>query len=431
MKEEFLHYIWQLQLFQPSDLISSQGEKITIVHPGLLNKDAGPDFFNAKLYIGDTLWVGNVEIHTHASEWKKHQHHKDSAYNNVILHVAYWHDAPVYNHLGNEIPSIELQTRVRRETTITYENFLQSSQIKPCASQWNSIPKAISISWYERLLIQRLERKATEIEKQLEHNQHHWEQTFYENIAQQFGFKVNAQPFLQVAQSLPLSILAKHKTNLLQIEALLFGQSGLFPTSTTDAYVQKLKKEYDYLQHKYQLESLASSSWKFSKMRPSGFPTVRIAQFAQLIHQSSHLFSACINASDVKEIQKIFQIQIQTEFWLHHYHFESTSFFQQKKLGTAAINSIIINCIIPFLFLYGKSVDNENYLEKGLKWLLEIKAEENAILQLWKKNGIKIADAGESQSLIELHTHYCVLKKCLHCAIGNEILKQTSHDSAN
>lgn len=431
MKEEFLHYIWQLQLFQSHDLQTIQGEKVTIIHPGTLNRNAGPDFFNAKLYIDNTLWVGNVEIHTHASEWKKHQHQHDAAYNNVILHVSYLHDAAIYNHLQLEIPSIELRTRIRHETQFTYEKFLEKSQTIPCASAWKTIPKELIIAWLERLLIQRLERKSKDYEKLLIQNKQHWEQTFYEAIAQQFGFKTNATPFVLLAQSIPLTILAKHKNNLFQLEALLFGQSGLIPENATDTYILQLQKEYQHLQQKYRLTPLDSSIWKFSKMRPIGFPTIRIAQFAQLIHQSNHLFSKCIEEENLNQLQKNFMIENNTEFWQNHYHFHKSAEKKSKKLGKDAVDSIIINCIIPFLLLYGKIMDQEKYLEKGLNWIKNIKPEKNYIIDNWKKIGIKIEDAGETQSLIELKSQFCVLKKCLHCAIGNEILKNTNHDSTS
>lgn len=431
MKEEFLHYIWQLQLFQPLDLQTSQGEKVTIVHPGTLNTNAGPDFINAKIYISDTLWVGNVEIHTHASEWRKHQHQHDAAYNNVILHVAYIHDSPIFNHLQLEIPSIELRSRIRFETQFTYEKFLEQSHTIPCASAWKSIPNELIHTWLERLLIQRIERKSDDLALQLERNQNHWEQTFYEAIAQQFGFKVNAQPFLQLAQSIPITLLAKHKNNLFQLEALLFGQSGLIPTATSEPYILQLQKEYAHLQQKYQLTPLPTSIWKFARMRPIGFPTVRIAQFAQLIHQSSQLFSHCIQEEKLASVQALLAVQIKTPFWLQHYHFHKPAKTKNKKLGKDAVNSIIINCIIPFLFLYGKHLEQEAYIEKALDWIKAIQPEKNSIINNWKKIGIEIADAGQTQSLIELNSQFCVLKKCLHCAIGNEILKKTNHDSTD
>lgn len=429
MKEDFLQYIWQLQLFDHSNLQTIHGEEVTILHPGIINRDAGPDFFNAKIYIDKTLWVGNVEIHTQASEWKKHAHQHDEAYNNVILHVSFIHDEPIINHLKIEIPSIELRSRIKLETLQAYENIQNTTQTIPCSHYWQEIPAHLLVSWLDRLLLERIERKATQISAHLQNNKNNWEQTFYELFSQNLGFKVNAEPFLLLAQSLPIQTLAKHQQSLHQIEALLFGQSGLIPTTNEDTYTIYLAKEYQYLKHKYQLKPIPPHIWKFAKMRPVNFPTIRIAQLAKIIHQSTQLFSACINAQNVNQIYELLDVELQHEYWKTHYKFGKDAKPSTKKLGKTAIQNIIINTIIPFMFLYGQLQEQEELMQKALAWLDEIPAENNRITREWEKLNLKIANASTSQSLIELKNEHCILKKCLSCTIGNEILKQTNHDS--
>lgn len=276
--------------------------------------------------------------------------------------------------------------------------------------------------WLDRLLVERLERKTAYVEELLEKNKNNWEETFYQIIARNFGFKTNAEPFEQLARSLPLITLAKHKNNLMQIEALLFGQAGLLEKDFEDEYPNKLKKEYLFLQKKHSLNPVQNESWKFLRMRPASFPTIRIAQFAQLIFSSVHLFSKILVAKNVEELEHLFDLKL-SNYWQTHYVFDKASVKRNKKLGKSAIHLLVINTIAPFLFLYGKRKDNEDYKEKAFQLLEEIKPEKNSIITKWKALGMEPESAYQTQALLQLKNEYCTKKRCLECAVGNAILK--------
>ncbi len=291
MKEEVLHYVWRTRRFDFQNLITTEGEAVEIIAPGTHNTHAGPDFFDARVRIGGTLWAGNVEMHLVASEWETHRHGEDRAYDNVVLHVVWEEDLPVLRSNGERIPCIELKKRIPAALIKTYRELLHNEHWIPCQHHFHRVPDITRQVWLDRLMVERLEAKTAFIAESLERTQQHWEETFYQILARNFGLKVNAEPFEALARSLPLNLLSKHKNNLLQLEALLFGQAGLLEGVFEDDYPQRLQKEYAFLQHKYSLQPIAGSSWKFLRMRPANFPSLRIAQFATLIHQSAHLFS--------------------------------------------------------------------------------------------------------------------------------------------
>lgn len=420
MNEAFLQYVWQNRLFYPVDLRSTSGEKIEIINVGKPNSDAGPDFFNAKIKIGNTIWAGNVEIHLRSSDWKRHKHAKE--YENVILHVVKIADEPVCRLSGEEIPQLVLQYSERAEKQ--YRDWLTSKQPVPCAGKLGEISDIFLQSQLNHLLFERLEQKTLMIENLLHQSQNHWEEAFYVTLCRNFGFGINAQPFEMLARSLPLVYLAKHKDNLFQMEALLFGQSGLLNSENPDEYEQKLKKEYHFLQSKFSLTPIDGSIWKMLRIRPGNFPHVRIAQLAGLIHRSSKLFSKIIENPDYKNLISLFNTEV-SGYWHTHFRFGQESPERRHKPGKSTIDSLLINTVVPFLFAHGRAKNNDEQQKKAISLLQEIPAEKNHTISLWTDLNIKAKNAFESQALLQLYKNYCNEKKCLHCAFGHQLLAET------
>ena len=422
MKEEFLHYLWQLQHFDRRQLKTTKGESIEILQTGIHNSDSGPDFHNARLRIGNTIWAGNVELHVHASEWIAHKHQSDNAYDNVILHVVYEEDQVIFRKSGERIPCLELKKRIPSKISGKYMRLLRNRSWIPCQNLFSTVPAIKQAIWLDRLLVERLEQQTQSIAISLEQNKGDWESTFYQYLARSFGLRINTTPFELLARSLPFKVLLKHKNKLIQIEALLFGQAGLLNDPFEDDYPNRLKKEYTFLQTKYKLKPILSHSWKYSRLRPANFPTIRIAQFAAMIYQTSYLFSKILAVKKVKEVENAFDIKL-SNYWLTHYRFDKLSTRRNKRLGKSHIHLLIINTIGPFLFLYGKKKGDERFQEQALQLLEELKPEQNHIIDAWKQLGLKPDSAYQTQALLQLKKAYCNPKRCLQCAIGNEILK--------
>jgi hypothetical protein len=425
MKEEFIHFLWQYRLFNSREIVTTNGEKLEIVHPGNANINSGPDFSAARIKLGDTMWAGNIEIHVNSSDWYRHKHQYDDAYSNIILHVVMHHDKEITDKMGREVPVFEVRKFFDSALLSKYEKIVSSKTWIPCAGFLDSADKLIVMNWLSRLLVERLENKSAEIRKFYEYFENNWEQTFYYFLARNFGFKINADPFALLAQKTPYLILARHKDDLTQLEALLFGQAGILNGEYKDAYPNILKKEYGFLRHKYKLEPMDKSLWKFGKLRPSNFPTIRIAQFAKLIHQSSGLFSKLIQSTTTDGIKGMFDIS-SSPYWKNHYQFDKASSAKIKNLGKTAVESIIINTIAPLMFVYGTENLKPEIKDRAIQLLTTLPPEENHIVKNWRNLGIKPANAGESQALIELKKYYCTPKKCLSCAIGLNLIKQVN-----
>ncbi len=365
MEEAFLHFLWKYRLLSGT-LKTTEGEEILIENPGLHNHDSGPDFLTAKIRIGGTLWAGNVEIHTLASDWIKHKHQHDKNYANIILHVIYDND----KNLNLNSPALEIKNHINPDMYEKYLELINNKNWVPCAKLASGVDHFIWQQWKNRLLVERLEKKFNEIKTLLIKYQNSWEEVFYVQIARNFGLKVNSGPFELLAKSLPLKTLARHKQSLLQTEALLFGQAGLLEESFSDAYPKTLQKEYKHLRHKYHLQPVDANLWRFLRLRPANFPHIRIAQFAQLIHKSTSLFSYVIESAALGDIRNLFIIKA-SDYWKTHYRFDKTTQPKDKFLGNTAINLIMINTVAPFLFAYGKEKGNETLRERALHYLTE------------------------------------------------------------
>jgi hypothetical protein len=419
MKESILHYIWQNKLFRAHDLKTTDGESVEIIDIGKFNTDAGPDFFNAKIRISETIWAGNIEIHIQSSDWTKHNHQIDSAYDNVILHVVHKADTEVFRPDGERIPQLELEFKKQIEEN--YEQLFSQQKWIPCADKINLIPSIFIQTWKNALLSERLEQKMNDIQLLLNENNQHWEEAFYITLARSFGFWTNSQAFESLAKSLPLVILGKHKDQLFQLEALLFGQAGLLNSDQVDEYFSNLKKEYDFLRAKYELEPIDGAQWKLLRLRPDNFPHIRIAQFAALVHSSSKLFSKIIENPEIEYLKHLFDCT-PSFYWHIHYLFGQKSLFKIKKIGKDSVNGILINTVVPFVFCFAQQKNSQNLKDKALLILEQIPAEKNSIIAHWQQLGLKFESAYDSQALLQLKKQYCDQKKCLCCRIGHKVL---------
>ena len=420
--EEFLIYLWKQRLIN-NELITSGGRPLQVIHPGIRNLDSGPDFFNGRIKIDDTTWAGNIEIHVLSSDWFRHGHHNDPAYDNIILHVVYENDRPVYRKNGEMIPTLELKGNFEQKILDNYHKFLELNKWIPCEEMIASVNHFDVLSWLDKLMAERLENKALEIEHELDSTKQDFQEVFYRKLARNFGFKTNGDAFGLLAQSLPLNILAKHKEHILQIEALLFGQAGMLKTGFKDEYPQALKKEYAFLSAKYGLKPIDRKLWKFMRLRPANFPTIRISQFAQVIYRSSALLNKILEAPKLNDVIDFLKVDA-SGYWNTHFVFDKKAGNRKKRLGTASIQLILINTIIPFLFVYGRHKGDTGLQEKALAWLDQLPPESNAIIKRYAALGIKPKNAMESQALIEMKHNYCSEKRCLDCRIGHVLLNR-------
>lgn len=432
MREEFLHHIWKFGLFRKDALTTTDGRSVVIIHPGQHNHQSGPDFFNARIEIDGTLWVGNVEIHVDERDWFRHDHHHDEAYDNVILHVVYAASpGGTTNTQGREIPVLSLDSRISEKQYRLYLSFLASKQFIPCAALLNRAPKTLVALCQDRMLVNRLERKSKDVLLRLDRNRGDWQQTLFEQLAMNFGFKVNAQPMEMMARSLPVNLLGKYQDNLLQLEALLFGQSGWLDERLETDYALQLQNEYAFLRHKHKLISIEAVAWKFGRMRPANFPTIRVAQLAALVHKSKGLFRAILEIENPAELAALFDVTA-SPYWSDYHHFDKrTASNSVKHLGVSSRDIIIINTVVPFLFAYSLHLDDQQYADKGISLLESRPPESNRIVLNMHKLGFALEHAAHSQSLLELKSQYCDEKKCLHCAIGTKLLNEVESDSSN
>jgi hypothetical protein len=427
INEQFLSYIWQFGLFEHRNLQTTSNNPVQIIQVGTCNTQSGPDFFNARLQIGDTVWAGNIEIHVKASDWLKHQHQLDKAYNNVILHVVWEADIPIIDANGQALPCIALDGRVSPNVWQNYQQIAYSSHSIPCA---NLLPQADSFTislTIERLLVERLEEKIEPLNAILSQNQHHWEATFYSLLCRALGSKANSDAMQQVAQSVALPILAKEKNDLLSLEALFLGQAGLLDSdylgNNADDYAQQLQMQYRHFCKKYGLQPLSAAIWKFGGLRPPNFPTIRLAQLAALVHQSNHLFSKILHTEDPAQLLALFQANA-SEYWNLHYNFGKKSGKSSiKKIGDATLQLIVINTVVPLLFLYGKERALPHLQDRALQLLSQIAPENNSVIDEWRTLKMPIETAFESQAFLQLYKQYCQPKRCLQCSIGNKLLR--------
>lgn len=422
MKEDFLHYLWKFKKFDALKLKTYNEEVITIINVGQYLELAGPDFFNAQIAIGDQKWAGNVEIHLKSSDWYVHHHERDSAYENVILHVVWEHDTEIFRSNNTEIPVLELKKYVEKETVENYQSLISPKSWIFCEKQLIDIDEFALKNWQERLFFERLERKSQPIFDLLERTNQDWESVLFCLLAKNFGLNANGEIFIKIAQSIPFSIIRKESFKVENLESLLFGNAGLLDSDKEDNYFKDLKFRYFYLLHKYQMEKNSIEPVQFFKHRPDNFPTIRLSQLANLYHSQQNLFSKINTVNSLKAIYEVFQVSA-SDYWFNHYQFDKESPKKKKLLSKSFIDLIIINTIIPLQFAYAKSIGKEIY-EDLIYLLNEVSPEKNAVIDKFNFFGIETKSAFETQSLLQLKNEYCNKSKCLKCAVGIELLKK-------
>ncbi len=419
--ERLLHYVWKYKLYEPASLRTTEGASLRVIDPGTQNNDAGPDFFNAKIKIEDTVWAGNIEIHDKSSDWLLHHHDTDKAYDSVILHVIRQNDASISRTDGQPIPQLILPIPDSIQDNIDW--LLTKETPVPCLPWIREIDTVHWTSWMDALLSERLERKTDDIFRLLELYKEDWNEVFYILLTRSFGFGVNSDAFEWLAKSLPLRYIQKQRASISQIEAMLFGQAGMLSEEYNCHYYRLLQREYQFLRHKFDLKPLDDSLFKNLRVRPNNFPHVKLAQLAAIWYRYDTLFSSIISAPSPRAIKDFFRIA-PSDYWRNHYHFQFASVEKEKTIGESALNILLINSVVPILFAYGLRNRLPEYGQRATRLLESIPPERNQIVSTFACAGIQARNAGDTQSLIQLKREYCEKRKCLYCRVGFRLLKK-------
>ena len=431
--EQLLHYCWRHKMWPIEGLHTTEGLDVEVIDPGLHNHNSGPDFFNAKVKIDGTLWVGNVEIHDLSSDWYAHGHHTDPHYNNVVLHVVGMADRNVQTLAGNYIPQVCMT--VPQAVHDNYAELLRTDNYPPCYRIIPSLTRLMVHAWMAALQTERLEQKTQAILQRVKQADGSWEDAYFTTLARNYGFGINGDAFEEWARHIPLPLVGKHRDDLFQIEAIFMGQAGLLELATiperyqqdalNEGYFAKLRNEYQYLAHKFSMKPMDSTRWRFLRLRPQNFPHIRIAQLARLYYDRRASLSALTDCKDMTSLADMLRTQV-TPYWETHYTFGSESIRNTKQLSSSSINLLIINTCVPMLFAYGRHVMKEELCDRAFDFLEQLKAESNHIIRMWQECGLEVQTAGDSQALIQLKREYCDKRDCLRCRIGHEYLKRSS-----
>lgn len=423
--EKLMQYVWKHRLWRSEDMVTNTGKKVRVVDPGLLNTDAGPDFFNAKIEIDGHMWVGNVEMHYRATDWKRHHHDSDKAYDSVILHVVAKDDAPVRRTNGELIPQLVLE--VSPQFNADYASLVGATIEVPCATKIKQVPHLTIVEWVEGLAFERLHGKVERIHQLLDSFNGSWEDVCYVTLARNFGFGINNDAFERLARRTPLRLLGKHSDSVLQIEALLFGQAGMLDAQKPgmDSYYNQLCTEYAFLSNKFQLTPMEKESWKLFRIRPQNFPYRRIAMLAQYIEGGFRMMNRILEAEGEKEMRALFEVEL-SGYWTKHYTFGKPNERATTTLSRSSIDIILINTVAPLLYAYGELTGNYEMTDKAIKLLEDLRAENNSIVSHFVSYGIDCPDALTSQALVQLKREYCDARKCIYCKIGHHLLSKAA-----
>ncbi len=414
MKEEFIYYLWENRLLS-KDLMTVDGESVDVISVGNRNYDSGPDFLDARIRIGNTLWVGHVEIHVNASDWFRHGHQHDCAYKNVVLHVVYCNDTERL-----DIPTVEVKGKFDEDIYERYSGFMRSRRWIPCEKSIAGIQQFTWLSWLERVVVERLEVEVKDVFSSLAMNRYDWEETLYQRVMRYCGLKVNNDAFERLAKILPLRVLRKHIDNAIQVEAMIFGCAGFFEQEFTEAYPVLLQREFKILKSKFNLAVMPRSCWKFMRLRPPNFPTVRLAQIASMVCICDNLLSKLLSVDNLDSMRNLFNVEV-NEYWDTHFLFEKPSKERKKSFGATATDVLIINAVIPMLFSYGIYHDNQELKNRSLSFLNDMAPEDNVIIRRFGKLGIGACNAQQTQALLHMYNNYCRRRKCLSCRVFNAI----------
>jgi len=422
LNEDFLHYIWQYRLFKRLDVYCKDGQPLQIIHPGVKNTDAGPDFTLAKLRIGPQLWAGNVEIHLKSSDWQLHGHQKDKSYDTVVLHAVYEDDIEIRRTDGTLIPILILKELVPESLLNNYLQLIGGRNFFPCSNQIKDVDQLRIDEMLEKMIKKRLAGRAADVYDKMQQNNNNWNETYYYLLMRNFGFKVNAVPFELLADAVPSTLIGRYSDQPLQVAALLFGVAGFLERDFKDDYPRQLKSAFVFLQKKYQLKSIDVSLWKFMRIHPQNFPVWRIAQAASLLAGTKHSLSKILENPDLKEIKEMFSVYAAHAYWNNHSDFDRECKEGSTRLGKHSIENIVINTVSLILYTYGQYSGRPQFIERAFTLLKTIPSERNAILLNYQQAGMKLRHAYDSQAVLELNKKFCSQKKCLNCIIGIDLL---------
>ncbi|MEM9051473.1 MAG: DUF2851 family protein [Bacteroidota bacterium] len=423
MNEDFLHYIWKKLQFDLTDLTTVSGEQVEIVNIGFHNQNAGPDFLDARIRIGDTLWAGNVEIHINSSDWYKHKHDLDSAYDNVILHVVFTHDKEVFTTSGNQISTLTLKDRIDYQSYRKYKAWIASGEFIPCDKFALDVPKIIKTSAVESAAADRLFEKSSISRDHLIQSHGDIEGAFYKVFLRALGMKVNALPFEQLSKMVPLELVRKIRSNSIQLEALFLGQAGFLENlESSHSHVIKLKSEYDFLRNKFSLNPMPISSWKHSRLRPQNFPEVRLAQVALFYSRHLAIAQTIAEEESLDRIKELFATKIESGFWLTHYTLRKDSLSKPKSFGSDFLNHLVINAVVPFVVSLADYNRQESFKDRAIGFLEELSCEKNSIIHKFGQLGFSTTSSFDSQGIIQLKRKFCDKRRCLNCKVGTQIM---------
>ena len=430
--EQLLHYVWKHKMFPLTELRTTDNQTVEVIDPGLHNRNAGPDFFNAKVKIGGTLWVGNVEIHDKSSDWFLHGHDKDHHYDNVILHVAGVIDTEVHTADGSVPP--QMQLAVPKEVADHYKELLTTDSYPPCYKIIPNLSRLTVHSWMSALQTERLEQKTEAIAERAKRFNGSWEQAYFITLARNYGFGINGQAFETWAENIPLNDVAHHRDDIFQVEAFFLGQAGLLDINTvperyrkdalSEGYFTRLQNEYHYLSHKFSLHPIDSGLWRFLRLRPQNFPHIRISQLVNLYYNHKTSLAALTECDTLKKARELMKTHV-THYWETHYTFGNAGPRIEKNLSASSLNLLLINTVVPMLFAYGRHKGDDRLCDRSFDFLEELRAEDNHITRLWREVGLPVDNAGDSQALIQLKNEYCDRKDCLRCRFGYEYLRKS------
>lgn len=424
MREELLHFIWKFKLLSENELVTLEGESVTVINPGTANNADGPDFLNSRVKIGNEEWVGNVEIHVNASDWKLHNHSSNPKFKNLILHVVYCQDEEIVDLTFQKTPTLELKGSLPDGLVDRYSLLMSNQNWIPCEDEIKHIDDFIIDQWQDRLLVSRIEHKTKEINSIFEHSNFDWNQTFFEVLLKSFGFKRNAHAFQLLAQKIGFATFKKEcDTSQDNIESLILGTAGFLPTSSNHFHIQKLIDNFKFQQSKYKIEVMNSTNWISGGVRPPNQPFVRTIQLITFLKNLDKPLLELFGENVVVEIQSKLKLN-PAGYWNSHKKIEQPAINGIAPMGTSSVSGILINSVLPLQFFYAKWTKNQELMGLTVELFERIKPEKNAIIEQWKNLGIRASSAGKTQALLELKNNYCSQKKCLFCAIGKQVLKR-------